>query len=159
MSGYCKDCVKEFGVESVRGAVFFPPAHHRPRPAPHPGPRCATHWRQVKKQRKGTQHDRYLERTYSMTGDEYRELVAFQGGVCYICRRANGATRKLSVDHDHACCPETPTCGKCTRGAVCRPCNDLLGHLRDDVDAAMRVAAYLLAPPMRQLREKRNGNV
>lgn len=146
----CKDCKAEW---ERRGQG--PPKVVRP--APYPGPRCATHDRQRKRATKAVGHERRVQSEYGLKPGEYGALYLFQGGVCYICQRATGKTRRLSVDHDHKCCPTTPACGKCIRGLVCRPCNDMLGHLRDSVDTVMRVAAYLLAPPMRQLREREDG--
>lgn len=114
--------------------------------------RCATHRRTKKNASKAKARGSYLLRTYNMTDEEYRKLYAFQGGRCSWCLRANGATRALSVDHDHSCCPAPPTCGQCTRGLLCRPCNDVLGHFRDNVALVERGADYLYDPPMAQLR-------
>jgi hypothetical protein len=133
----CKDCDAE-GVSTRR-------------PAPHPGPRCATHWRGVKKSRKVSSHGKYTERTYNMTGDRYQKLYEFQGRRCALCRRATGAAKKLSVDHDHTCCPEPPTCGECTRMLLCSECNKLYGHARDDVQFFVRAVQLLLDPPYQQL--------
>lgn len=124
---------------------------HRIRPAPNPGPRCATHWRAEKRRRKAASHEKYLERTYRMPPGMYARLLEFQGGVCYMCRRATGASKKLAVDHDHACCPETPTCGKCTRGLLCSVDNKFLGHGRDDPMFFLRGHLYLINPPARRL--------
>lgn len=124
------------------------------RPTTRPGPRCATHQRERKKASKITAHEAYLLRTYKMPHGTYDKLLAFQDGYCYICRRANGRTKKLAVDHDHSCCPSTPTCGECTRGLLCGPCNKLLGHVRDSWAALQRGASYLLAPPFKRMRER-----
>lgn len=87
-------------------------------------------------------------RTYKLSQDQYDRIKELQGGKCFICRRATGASKNLAVDHDHSCCPKTPTCGKCTRGLLCSRCNhDVLGHLRDDVDALLRAVDYLNHPP------------
>lgn len=109
------------------------------RPAPFPGPRCATHHREKVTQDKRAAWERRILQTYGITGEQYDELLKAQGGTCFICRRANGASRKLAVDHDHK--------SGYVRGLLCRPCNNLLGHLRDDPDAAHRVFWYLYEPP------------
>lgn len=106
------------------------------------GKHCATCCRQLARERSRAAHDCYLRRTYGITAAEYDAIKAAQGGVCYICRRANGASRRLSVDHDHALRGR-----ESVRGLLCRPCNDLLGHLRDDLEAAARIGQYLTVPP------------
>lgn len=118
----CKDC--EPGVK---------------RPAPHPGPRCATHDRAVKAARREAQHARHVASTYGLRDGQYEQLYASQNGVCAICKRAKGITKKLSVDHDHAT--------GYVRGLLCGPCNKILGHLRDDPDLAYGVGDYLVNPP------------
>lgn len=74
-----------------------------------------------------------------MEPDDYDRLYAAQDGRCAICRRATGKTRRLSVDHDHAT-------GK-VRGLLCRPCNQMLGHARDEELFFMRAWLYLNDPP------------
>lgn len=109
------------------------------RPAPHPGPRCATHHRERKKAAREAAHARRIESTYGITKEQYGALYEAQGGVCYICQRATGRTRKLSVDHDHKT--------GWVRGLLCRVCNNVLGHLRDDQYTALRLFKYLQYPP------------
>jgi hypothetical protein len=113
------------------------------RPAPHPGPRCATHHREALKARKASSHERRVQGVYGLAEGDYDRLLEVQGGVCYICRRATGRTRRLSVDHDHRT--------GAVRGLLCRPCNDLLGHIRDDVETAKRVIGYLTWSPAEHL--------
>ncbi|WP_432001195.1 endonuclease VII domain-containing protein [Streptomyces sioyaensis] len=128
----CKDC-------------FWPPeAPKTQRPAPHPGPRCATHWRAEQKRRKEAAHDAWVQRVYGLGAGDYHRLYDLQNGVCAICQRATGKTRRLSVDHDH----ETGL----VRGLLCRPCNSMLGHGRDDPKFFGRAATYLFQPPARGLR-------
>lgn len=117
------------------------------RPAPHPGPRCATHHRAARRAARDAAHDAYVLRTYGITGDQYWALYAAQGARCALCQRATGRSKRLAVDHDHRCCVSVPTCGQCVRGLLCRTCNKLLGHLRDDPDAFRRGSAYLEWPP------------
>ncbi|WP_026317045.1 endonuclease VII domain-containing protein [Actinokineospora enzanensis] len=129
----CKDC---------------PPGARR-RPAPYPGPRCATHQRERTRATREAARERHVQRTYGLSPAEYDALYRAQGGTCFICRRARGTgARRLSVDHDHGCCPGPVSCGGCVRGLLCRSCNrDVLGHLRDDVDALLRAVDYLTDPP------------
>jgi hypothetical protein len=75
---------------------------------------------------------------YGITPEQYWALYEHQGGTCYICQRATGKVKRLSVDHDHAT--------GYVRGLLCGPCNKILGHLRDDADAAYRAGNYLDYP-------------
>lgn len=135
----CVDCKAE---RERRGKPY--PAY--PRLAPYGGPRtplCASHDRARRKLAKAGTHERRVQREYGLKPGEYGQIYLFQGGVCAICRRATGATRKLSVDHDHKT--------GIARGCLCYNCNQILGHLRDDPEAARRIADYLVNPPARQL--------
>ena len=132
----CIDCLAEYGRRDKKPAQY--------RPAPHPGPRCASHHRQKQKLSKAGAHERRVQKTYGLAPGEYGRLYLFQGKVCAICRRATGATRKLSVDHDHKT--------GAVRGLLCRPCNDLLGHIRDDLATAQRIVNYLHIPPAKHLQ-------
>jgi len=88
-------------------------------------------------------HGKRIVETYGITSAQYRELLAHQDGVCYVCQRKPGAKR-LAVDHDH-------TSGA-VRGLLCRGCNrDVLGHLRENVPALLRAVSYLTYPPAERL--------
>jgi hypothetical protein len=115
------------------------------RPALNPGPRCTTHHRAVVRQRKAANHEKRVQQTYGLQAGEYALLYAFQLGHCAICRRATGASRRLSVDHDH----ETGL----VRGLLCRPCNTMLGHARDREDFFERAKAYLNYSPYARMLE------
>ncbi|AGK87989.1 endonuclease VII [Mycobacterium phage Severus] len=110
------------------------------RKAPHPGPRCVTHHRAIRSQRKSrTQEQRWMD-VYGITAEQYWAIYEAQGGYCYICRRANGKRKRLSVDHCHAT--------GVVRGLLCTACNrNVLGHLRDDPEAFERALDYLDRPP------------
>lgn len=130
-SKVCKDCKEEAGG-------FPAPAVYK-RPSPFPGPRCYSHHKAEEKRLKEASHARRVARTYGLKDGQYEELYAAQGGVCAICRRATGKVRKLAVDHDHKT--------GYVRGLLCKPCNSVLAHFRDDINAAGRVFSYLLTPP------------
>lgn len=78
--------------------------------------------------------DRYLKsatesrmmRWYKLTPETYNELLISQKGVCLICGEPP-SERRLSIDHDHSCCPGKETCGKCIRGLLHVKCNAALG--------------------------------
>lgn len=77
---------------------------------------------------------------YNLTAEAYDALLAAQGGVCAICGQCETATRlgrvlPLSVDHDHACCPSSRSCGRCVRGLLCRSCNHGEQRRRDNMRA------------------------
>jgi hypothetical protein len=118
----CKDC---------------PPGSKRP--APFPGPRCATHHRAITKLRKKANHERRVQVIYGLAPGEYERLYAAQGGRCAICQTANGKTKRLAVDHNH-------TTGA-VRGLLCGPCNQLVGRLRDSPAAFLRGYQYLSRGP------------
>ena len=81
----CLDCVEE-GITTSRKA-------------PHPGPRCATHHRARRANRRSTTQEQRWISVYGITGDEYWRIYRYQLGVCAICQRATGARKRLSVDH------------------------------------------------------------
>jgi hypothetical protein len=94
---------------------------------------------------------------YQLTAQDYAALHVAQGGVCAICRRATGRTRALSVDHDHAA-EAAGGVRASVRGLLCRPCNDLLGHVRDDPTVLLRAAGYLTDPPARRVLTHRTDD-
>ena len=123
------------------------------RPAPYPGPRCATHNRKKVKERRANSHIAHIQRTYGISGDEYLELKRSQGGLCAICgpwTGRNGRYVSLSVDHNHKT-------GE-VRGLLCRVCNRILGMFRDNPVAFQRAAEYLVNPPARKVLTEMREN-
>jgi hypothetical protein len=85
---------------------------------------------------------------YAITADEYREILAAQGNACFVCQRATGTgKRRLCVDHDHAT--------GWVRSILCRPCNRMLGHARDDPEMFERAIQCLISPPAHTVIGKR----
>jgi hypothetical protein len=126
----CKDCVAE-GVTTKR-------------PAPHPGPRCTTHDRAVKKARRAASHERMVQSTYGLGPGDYERLYAAQGNHCAVSGcRATGKVKRLAVDHNHAT-------GE-VRGLLCGPHNQLIGYNRDNPEAFRSLAEYLENPPARKV--------
>lgn len=135
----CKDCVAE------RMSTH--------RPAPHPGPRCATHHREVMKARRHDAHSKRVEANFGITGAEYWTVHLQQGGKCFICQRATGKTKRLAVDHDHRLAVEhghdpKMGCRLCVRALLCGPCNQTVGRL--GVEALARAIEVLVNPPARK---------
>lgn len=102
-------------------------------------PRCATHKRQRVRASKAGNHESRVQRVYGLQPGQYGQIYAYQDGRCAICQRATGATKKLAVDHDHKT--------GLVRGLLCGPCNKIIGQLRDDRRAVMRLYQYLGEPP------------
>ena len=156
----CKDCAAEieaFDAWQLRQCCDWqsdecprckgtrppnPPATNRPI-VEKSGGRCATHWRAERKRRKAAAHERRVQKVYGLSDGDYDRLYEAQGGVCAICRRATGASRRLSVDHDHRT--------GVVRMLACRPCNDMLGHGRDDPEFFRRAAEMLESTPAQRL--------
>lgn len=65
--------------------------------------------------------DTYLKRAYNITEEQYQAMVVVQCGTCAVCGEI--PDKRLSIDHDHNCCPGASSCGKCIRGLLCQTCN------------------------------------
>lgn len=80
---------------------------------------------------------------YGLTRDDYVDLEKSQNGVCKICGESEKHKKRLSVDHDHACCSGQGSCGKCIRGLLCSNCNRVLGQLKDNKVLLQNMIDYL----------------
>ncbi len=80
---------------------------------------------------------------YGISMEDYEKLLNDQNGVCAICERSPDEVGVLAVDHDHKCCPNEKTCGKCIRSLLCTDCNISIGRFNDDVERLERAAQYL----------------
>jgi hypothetical protein len=80
----------------------------------------------------------------TLTIQQYDTLLAAQNGVCAICKQPNSNEKRLSVDHDHRCCPGKRSCGRCVRGLLCTNCNHALGKFRDLPAVLFAAFAYIL---------------
>lgn len=85
-----------------------------------------------------------LKHRYNLTPDQYFELLDRQNGLCAICGNPPREGRRLSVDHDHDCCPDKgKSCGGCVRGLLCQNCNALLGMAAERIDVLRSAIEYL----------------
>jgi hypothetical protein len=101
---------------------------------------CGTHHKKLAKisrRRTGRPNRKRADPTYDA-------LLQEQGGVCAICKEPPG-TMKLSVDHDHRCCPLGSSCEVCVRGLLCHRCNLALGGFNDDIVTLQHAMDYLLS--------------
>lgn len=77
-----------------------------------------------------------LKSKYQMTPAGYDFIWLTQGGLCKLCGEpetklhpVTGKLQRLAPDHDHRCCPQLPSCGKCVRGLLCGACNAMIGRV------------------------------
>lgn len=82
---------------------------------------------------------------YKMTVNDFNNKLISQNNKCAICLtdKPGGIHKQWHVDHDHECCNGKDTCGKCTRGILCRPCNQALGLVNDNKDILLKMINYL----------------
>lgn len=98
--------------------------------------RCTTHLRRFKTRQRQQARGRHVERTYDISAKDAGDLLVFQGGRCWICQKATGASKLLAIEHDHA--------DDWVRGRLCSTCNQFIGRqLGDDPNAAARLVSYL----------------
>jgi hypothetical protein len=94
----------------------------------------------------------HLKRRYGITAEQADVMLAQQGGLCAVCRRAPAE----HVDHDHAT-------GQ-ARQLLCFNCNGGLGQFRDDPRVLREAARYVErhgepVPPRRVRRSHRPESV
>ncbi len=70
---------------------------------------------------------------------------------CELCSRpmfVGHGKDGVHIDHDHRCCNETESCGRCVRGLLCVQCNTNLGAIESLVArvGADAIAGYLQRP-------------
>lgn len=119
LDSYCIPCERTYNAERQRR--YF---------AAHP---------EYREKQKHANRKTTLKRGYSMTPEQYAEMLAAQGGKCAICRAEQPGSKKLNFPVDH--CHKTGA----VRGLLCDACNRGLGFFRDDADVLRRAAAYLEA--------------
>lgn len=77
---------------------------------------------------------RYYEKSYGITEQEYNRLVEFQQNGCAICKLPCKTHDRLSVDHDH-------DTGQ-VRGLLCQKCNTAIAMLNENEDLFWNVLEY-----------------
>lgn len=72
------------------------------------------------------------QRVYSLTEEQYQQMLLLQAGECAICTMKMD---KPHVDHNHKT--------KVVRGLLCDKCNRGLGYFNDDPTALRTAADYI----------------
>jgi hypothetical protein len=94
-------------------------------------------------------YERHLWNAYRLTPERFDAILADQGYRCAICGTDDpgwtGLAHRWHVDHDPACCPNAPTCGRCVRGILCANCNLGLGRFKDSPAVLARASRYVAA--------------
>lgn len=101
--------------------------------------RCKPCHQSYKKSNPNTAKNRKAEKLklrYGLTYDQWEQLREVENYACMICGiTEDDMGKKLDVDHCHVS-------GK-FRGVVCNPCNNVLGHARDNVEILQAAISYL----------------
>lgn len=91
--------------------------------------------------------ERHLVRKYGVDLAQYERMLKAQEGRCAICG-CEEKTQHNGVFHvDH--CHKTGA----VRGLLCRGCNHVLGHLKDDPELLRNAISYLASPSVPQIPE------
>jgi hypothetical protein len=80
---------------------------------------------------------------YGLTVDDYIRMEQERGAMCDACGKPETERARLSIDHDHSCCPGNESCGKCIRGLLCFRCNTALGLIKDDPETLKKMLEYI----------------
>ena len=88
---------------------------------------------------KETQRERYLQRSYGISENEYVAMRLNQNNSCLLCgiEFSDGPFGPDSPVVDH--CHSTGN----VRGILCNECNRGLGYFHDNIEALQRAAKYL----------------
>lgn len=105
---------------------------------------------EIKAKAREVNYKEHIYRQYKLRIDDVALLAKKQNYKCSICKNGLADVYDfdvkrygLVIDHDHSCCPGNKSCGKCIRGLLCRECNLLLGHCKDDIDRLKNAIKYL----------------
>jgi hypothetical protein len=108
---------------------------------------------------KAKSRDYQLVKRYGITFHEYLDIVGFQQGQCYICKKLP-TINSLSLDHKHEPGEKQKLSHMVrvrVRGALCYQCNKGLAFYRDNSEYFQRAAEYLLDPPAQKILKGRTN--
>lgn len=82
----------------------------------------------------------HLKKHFNITLEEWEKILAYQNGVCAICRRPQSEFKtRLATDHDHST--------HIVRGLLCIGCNSIIPTRINVHDLFQRITEYLANPP------------
>jgi hypothetical protein len=84
--------------------------------------------------------DKRLQREYGITLEEYNKVLAYQKGVCAICKRPPKEHKRLAVEHRH-------DTGRIF-GLCCWHCNRAIAAFKDNVEWMRNAVKYFNKPPV-----------
>jgi hypothetical protein len=79
--------------------------------------------------------DRNLRKKYGITIEQFEQMLADQGGVCFLCNKPPAEGKQLHVDH----CHKTHK----VRALLCNQCNWYLGKIDADRTLLDRLFCYV----------------
>ncbi len=85
--------------------------------------------------------DKYLQKTYGISLQDYYRLAAVYKGGCWVCRKPPKPGKNLAVDHDHALA-KTGAVRASVRGVLCWYCNKKVIGRRRKENAGILLEAY-----------------
>jgi len=85
------------------------------------------------KRKQTTRYFSKLKERYSLTKEQYHQMLENQGNKCKICN--NSSETKLHVDHCHTT--------NIVRGLLCNKCNQGLGSFKDNSQYLLQAIKYL----------------
>jgi hypothetical protein len=105
----------------------------------YPSARCKPCHQQYKRESPTTPRNRKAEKLqlrYGLTYEQWEKMRETESHSCMICGITEAEIdKKLDVDHCH-------NSGK-VRGILCNPCNNMIGHAKDNIAVLQAAAAYL----------------
>jgi hypothetical protein len=116
----CTECGKWFTVPSCRQDAKYKWRC----------PDCSTARRKLKE--KAACLRQVFKRDYGITVADRDKMIEDQGGICMLCGKNDS---RLQVDHDHKS-------GR-VRGMLCKHCNLMLGHAKDNSETLEKAVSYL----------------
>jgi hypothetical protein len=103
---------------------------------------CRSCGRSKSKRANVTKHGISIERFMKIMDDQ-----DYSCAICGVYLASDDAPKRC-IDHDHAHCASSFSCGECVRGILCTKCNRGLGLFGDDtipcIETLMRALTYLI---------------